>query len=108
MGEIGSVSQPIVYTGNTCWWTGQYNAFWVDPANPSSGYHVVGWYDCADTFYTYGNNQGYWQVLNVQNQVTGWMVWPKGNKRYQVFVDGTYYWASPYTANYIFSHITLR
>lgn len=108
--DITVSEQGLVYTGNYCWFSGSYNDHWVDPNNPGSGEHVVGWYDCYDEFYTYGNNQGYWQVLDDQDNVTGWMVWPNGNKRYQVFVDGWYYWPRRLTQSpsTIFSLITLR
>ncbi len=64
------------------------NSRWNDPGNPGED-HVVAWFQCD-------------QVNDVpivrttwpwSGYVRSWMVWSNGNNKYQVFIDGWYYWS---------------
>jgi hypothetical protein len=100
--------QPISYGGNTCWFSGLYDEDWVDPNNPASGEHVVGWYACSDFFATPLST---YATVAAEGAIQNWMVWQTGSHYYQVFVSGWYYfyrrWVQRQSGSYIFGRIAL-
>jgi hypothetical protein len=106
--NIESQSMAISYGNNDCWFTGLYDETWVDPENPSSGEHVVGWYQCSDYF---ASPISVYATIEAEGNEKNWMIWQSGSSTYMVFVDGWYYywrrWILNQTANYIFGNIEL-
>lgn len=64
------------------------NSRWNDPGDPEDD-HVVAWFQCN-------------QVNNVpivrttvpwSGYIRNWMIWSNGDNKYQVFINGWYYWS---------------
>lgn len=86
------MSEAISYGNNSCYLV-YYNEHWVDPANPGSGEHVIGDYQCADYFATPIST--YATVTYNGSVISGWMIWNVSTPnlpKYRVFADGTWYW----------------
>jgi hypothetical protein len=106
--SIGTQTSAISYGNNDCWFTGYYDEDWVDPANPDSGEHVVGWYQCSDYF---ASPISFYATIEAEGNVKNWMIWQSGSSTYMVFVDGWYYywrrWVLGQPASTIFGNIIL-
>lgn len=105
---IESEESAISYGNNDCWFTNYYDEDWVDPANPESGEHVVGWYQCSDYF---ASPISVYATIEAEGDVKDWMIWQSGSSTYMIFVDGYYYywrrWILGQPASQIFGNIEL-
>jgi hypothetical protein len=82
------------------------NSRWNDPNNPGED-HVVAWFQCDQV----NNYPIVRTTVPWSGYVRNWMVWSNGNNKYQVFIDGVYYWglrAIGWTSTEVFYSVSLE